>query len=508
MTTAPHQVLPRSGPEREKLRKKGQFWTPDWVADAMVAYVLRGRPDEVFDPAVGEGAFFHAVKRVSKELKIQVELRGSEIDPSTLEAGKKNGLSESDLLGVESRDFVADPPARGYSAIVANPPYVRHHYIPRDTKAFLQRSFSKVLGAKLDGRAGLHVYFLVQSLKLLKPEGRLCFIVSADICEGVFADALWSWIGKNYALDAVTTFAPKATPFPGVDTNPIVLMLRNSSPRDKFMWCACEEWGTRNLYSWIRNDLKKSSCTGLRIVERTLIEGIRTGLTRPPKKDNEEITLSRFASTMRGIATGENEFFFLTSAEIEKESIPREYFVRAVGRTRDVTEKSLTLKHLERLDEAQRPTYLLSLGDESMDSFPAPVRSYLDKGVNRGIPNKSLVAQRRPWYRMERRVAPPILFSYLGRRNSRFIRNLSGAVPLTGFLCVYPNVAEPDFIDKLFLALSDARTVANLSLVGKSYGGGAIKVEPRSLEKLPIPLQVIKKTGLSYYLESETIGPR
>ena len=154
MTTAPHQVLPRSGPEREKLRKKGQFWTPDWVADAMVAYVLRDRPDEVFDPAVGEGAFFHAVKRVSKELKIQVELRGSEIDPSTLEAGKKNGLSESDLLGVESRDFVADPPARGYSAIVANPPYVRHHYIPRDTKAFLQRSFSKVLGAKLDGPRG------------------------------------------------------------------------------------------------------------------------------------------------------------------------------------------------------------------------------------------------------------------------------------------------------------------------------------------------------------------
>ena len=88
------------------------------------------------------------------------------------------------------------------------------------------------------------------------------------------------------------------------------------------MWCACEKWGTRNLYSWIRNDLKKSSCTGLRVVERTLTEGIRTGLTRPPKKDNEEITLSRFASTMRGIATGENEFFFLTSAEIEKESIP------------------------------------------------------------------------------------------------------------------------------------------------------------------------------------------
>ena len=376
MTTAPHhQILPRSGPEREKIRKKGQFWTPDWVADAMVAYVLRDRPAEVFDPAVGEGAFFHAVRRVSKELKIQVELHGSEIDPSTLEAGERNGLSAADLLGVEIRDFVANPPLRSFSAIVANPPYVRHHYIPRDTKALLQESFSKVLGRKLDGRAGLHVYFLIQSLRLLKPEGRLCFIVSADVCEGVFAETLWNWVGKNYALDAVTTFTPKATPFPGVDTNPIVLMLRNSYPQDKFMWCSCEEWGTRGLYSWIRNDLKKTSYNGLKIVERTLKEGTSTGLTRPPKTNAGEITLSRFASTMRGIATGENRFFFLTSSEIEKENVPRECFVRAVGRTRDVTEKSLTLDHLERLDEAQRPTYLLSLGDEPMDSFPAAVRN-------------------------------------------------------------------------------------------------------------------------------------
>ena len=37
-----HQYVPRTGPARESLREKGQFWTPDWIADAMVAYVLTG----------------------------------------------------------------------------------------------------------------------------------------------------------------------------------------------------------------------------------------------------------------------------------------------------------------------------------------------------------------------------------------------------------------------------------------------------------------------------------
>lgn len=34
-----HQKLPTEWNEREILRDKGQFWTPSWVADAMVAYV-------------------------------------------------------------------------------------------------------------------------------------------------------------------------------------------------------------------------------------------------------------------------------------------------------------------------------------------------------------------------------------------------------------------------------------------------------------------------------------
>ncbi|MXZ13661.1 MAG: SAM-dependent DNA methyltransferase [Candidatus Dadabacteria bacterium] len=496
MTIAPHQILPRSGPEREELRKKGQFWTPEWVADAMVSYVLQDDCDEIFDPAVGTGAFFHAAKRVSEKLNVRVHLSGSEIDLAALESGKKNGLSGSDLFGVEHRDFIRNPPRRSYSGIVANPPYIRHHYVSRETKDLLQKAFWKISGIKLDGRAGLHVYFLIKSLRLLKPNGRLCFIVPADVCEGVFADTLWGWIGKNYALDAVTTFAPEATPFPGVDTNPIILMLRNAPPQDKFKWCICNEWGTRSLYSWIRNGLKKRSYKGLKIRERTLIEGLSTGFSRPPTKKQKGIPLYKFACTMRGIATGENRFFFLTSAEIKKENIPLEYFVRAIGRTRDVGEDTLTLDHLDRLDEIQRPTYLLSLSDESVGALPTSVRSYLEKGVNLGISSKSLIAKRHPWYRMEKRVVPPILFSYLGRKNARFIRNLAGAVPLTGFLCVYPRINTPDFVDKLFLALSDARTISNLHLVGKSYGGGSIKVEPRSLEKLQIPLSVIKDSRL------------
>ena len=92
---------------------------------------------------------------------------------------------------------------------------------------------------------------------------------------------------------------------------------------------------------------------------------------------------------------------------------------------------------------------------------------------------------------MEFRTPPPLLFSYLGRRNTRFIRNLAGVVPLTCLLCVYPHRTDQPSVDALWQVLRHRDTIANLALVGKSYGGGAIKVEPRALERLPIPSSVL-----------------
>ncbi|HEV2237865.1 MAG TPA: hypothetical protein VGR57_14495, partial [Ktedonobacterales bacterium] len=113
-----------------------------------------------------------------------------------------------------------------------------------------------------------------------------------------------------------------------------------------------------------------------------------------------------------------------------------------------------------------------------------------------GLPDRPLISQRKPWYRMEARSVPPFLFAYLGRRNARFIRNTAGVLPLTGFLCVYPRDTDPHSLMQLWTVLQHPDTVANLARVGKSYGSGAIKVEPRALESLPIPTTALRAAGM------------
>ena len=100
---------------------------------------------------------------------------------------------------------------------------------------------------------------------------------------------------------------------------------------------------------------------------------------------------------------------------------------------------------------------------------------------------------------MEHRAPPPLLFAYLGRRDCRFVLNRARAVPLTGFLCVYPFDDAPEAVEKLWRALNHPDTLPNLAFAAKSYGSGALKAEPRQLDQLLIPSQVLREAGLSGY---------
>jgi hypothetical protein len=126
-----------------------------------------------------------------------------------------------------------------------------------------------------------------------------------------------------------------------------------------------------------------------------------------------------------------------------------------------------------------------------MDSLPVTLRNYLKEGEQIGLPARPLISTRKPWFKTEQREVPPILFSYLGRRNSRFILNTAHILPLTGFLCVYPHSHRVRDAELLWRALNHPATLEHLRFVGKSYGDGAIKVEPRSLEDLIIPNLVL-----------------
>jgi adenine-specific DNA-methyltransferase len=482
-----HQYLPTQWAEREKLRDKGQFWTPSWVANAMVTYVSKDA-DIVFDPASGEGAFYEALKHISPEKKFY----GIDIDPLVLQSTNYS----SNGCQLEVRDFIKDTPNNKFKAIVANPPYIRHHRIDELTKILLKQMCVQKMGFTLDGRAGLHIYFLVQALELLETGGRLAFIMPADTCEGKSAQPLWKWITSKYCVECVATFSSEATPFPNVDTNALVFFISNKPQEDYIIWSKINEPYTKEFTQFVENGFCAKNLLTITTSSRSITEALETGFSRPqPTKEKTQFVLSDFARILRGIATGSNEFFFLTKQQIADSNLNPNYFKRAIGRTRDVQKDRITIEDLQELDDNDRPTYLLSLINDK-EIHDEDITKYLAKGKALELPTRPLIMQRKPWYKMEKREVPALLFAYLGRRDIRFILNEANALPLTAFLCVYPNFTDKEYITNLWKALNHPETLDNLQAVGKSYGSGAIKVEPNSLRNLPIPNHIVTQFNL------------
>jgi ubiquinone/menaquinone biosynthesis C-methylase UbiE len=96
-TVIKQQQIPTNWDEREILREKGQFWTPSWVAEAMLAYVCENT-DLIFDPATGNGAFFEALLKLNKS---HISFYGTDIDNRVLE----NDIYKHKSCTVENRDL-------------------------------------------------------------------------------------------------------------------------------------------------------------------------------------------------------------------------------------------------------------------------------------------------------------------------------------------------------------------------------------------------------------------
>lgn len=489
-----HQKLPTNWHEREKLRDKGQFWTPQWVAEAMVSYVIK-ETNLLFDPAAGRGAFFNALLNVNAS----ITYLGIDIDQDVLE----DEIYQQKGCLVELRDFMQNPPQQKFKAIVGNPPYIRHHRIDQESKQFLKKLFTKITGFTIDGRAGYHIYFLIQALNLLDDHGRLAFIMPADICEGIFAEKLWQWITDNYCLESVIMFAENATPFPNVDTNAVILLIKKTKPIKTIKWVIAKQANCSDLLNFVQSGLQNCNYSTLEIIDRDLTEALATGLSRPQcNYHNSRYRLHDFAKVMRGIATGANEFFFLTKQQVDQFKIPDQFLKLAIGRTKDITGDKITIDDLKVLQEKNRPTFLLSINRNH--DLPESVVKYLERGEKLNLFNRSLIKQRPYWYKMEYREVPPILFAYLGRRKLRFIKNEAGIVPLTAFLCVYPIFSDEIYITNLWQALNHPDTIDNLKFVGKSYGSGAIKVEPRSLDRVAIPEHIVAQYNLKQWDYNES----
>jgi hypothetical protein len=487
----------RTAAERNRL---GQFATPTALARDMAALCKQLLPSRgevrLLDPAAGSGVFFSAARLALGVTRLRTVL-GFEIDPSTAAVAER--LFGDFGLSIRVQDFCTAKPVKAgprFTAVLCNPPYVRHHHLSAPRKASLRREAYES-GFHVSGLAGLYCYFLLLAHRWLAPDGVGVWVVPAEFLDVNYGQVLKDYLTRRVALHRIHRFDPEDTQFSSALVSSVVIGFVNAPPppghrvvlssgRRIFEPQVVHELGV--------DDLDPNAKWGPLFRGPVPVEGSRNALR-----------VGDLFAVKRGLATGANHYFILDRERARDLGLPEQFLRPILPGPRYVPRESI---------DAGPGGFPVGLPPLVLLDCPLPLARiraehsslarYLRDGETEGIARRYLPAHRRLWYQQEQRPPAPILCTYMGRQNGgrgiRFIRNKSNATAPNVYLLLYPRPPveaaarrNPEVMDQLFGAL--AEVASTLPRGGRVYGGGLNKIEPKELEAIELSRWVEERFG-------------
>lgn len=475
---------------------QGQYFTPTCIAEYMASFIDASTPQTILDPAVGAGVLLAACGAKHR-------LVGLDISPTCI-AMTTAGLSARGACGMDLRvgDFIAADDLfaapltdfDGFDTIICNPPYVRHHLLGKTHKKQLVDRYSSLFGTSVSTLSTSYVYFFLEALRRLRDGGVLVFITPADYLDVRFGASLKSTFQDHATIEDITLFDRDALAFAGVLTTSAITVLRKVRPsvnhRGRFLEATLVDGrvapadGTNRL---TQKGLDVDESWTLHFGQRresydALIEG------RPR-------AVSDYLRIRRGIATGANKFFVLTEETVTEWGIEREHLQPVIASAKDLPSGIFSREDWEKLRDRGRPCWLLNCTLAERELGGSNILRYLKEGVRQEVHQRFNCRTRNPWYRAEQVPPPDVIITYMNRGRTRFVKNESGCRVMSVFLNGFLRPDGVD-IDALLDALNGEDTSKLIQKLGRTYGGGLGKIEPRELANLPMPEIPRGRTGV------------
>ena len=448
-------------------RLTGQVFTPDTIIAPMVKWALDKRISRVVDPGCGSGRFTLAFARQSSAQIVAVDT-----DPlSTLvtRAGLASiGNTRTTVLNGDYTQIIL-PPHEGKTAYVGNPPYVRHHNLSAEAKAWAQVAAQRA-GVSISGLAGLHAHFFLATALHGKVGDVGCFVTSSEWLDVNYGDVVRRLLLNGLGGQAIHVLEPRLLPFGSTATTAAI---------------TCFEFGSRPTSIRIRMNNDAADLARLddgAPIERTQLSESQRWMplirSKPAVPDGY-VELGEVCRVHRGAVTGSNATWVLPASG--ESVIPERFLFPSVTRARDLFncgDRLETTRGLRRVIDL--PVDL----DEIDSSELATVERFLKAAEASGAADGYVARNRKAWWSVGLREPAPILATYMARRAPAFVRNVADARHINISHGLYPLEPLPDHaLDRLAAAL---RRTASVGL-GRTYAGGLVKFEPREMERIPVP---------------------
>lgn len=470
-----------AGTAEAKLR--GAFFTPEAIAAYLAAWAVRDPGDTILEPSCGEAVFLlAAASRLTTIAGARVDwsaqLHGVDLHAESVDAASRT-LGQRGYGGTLSHgDFFEFQPDSRYDVILGNPPFIRYQEFSGVARA---RSLEAALaqGVRLSGLASSWAAFVVKAAHHLADGGRLALVLPAELLAVGYAAEVRRFLLSRFSKLKLIAFEERV--FPGVLEDVVLLLAEGTGGAESFELHQTKNAAT--LQAGAEKWQPYAPAAGAKWTPALVAASAFSEYEKLSASACED--LAAWGRTYLGAVTGNNKYFSIGEDEAAKLGLGRNDLVR-ISPPGSRHLRGLTFSDASWSASAKEGArvHLFYPADEPSSS----AQKYISRGEADGVGRAYKCRMRAPWWRVPLVEVPDLFLTYMNHDRPRLVANEARVHILNSLYGVKLQAARRKVgMELLPLACLNSVTLLGAEVVGRSYGGGLLKLEPREADTLPVP---------------------
>ena len=470
----------RKNSSEQKLR--GAYYTPAPLAEAIVGLFASQDIDTVLEPSCGDGVFLDSLNELNLLDKVR-RVTAVEIEPEEAQKvrSRYSGFDQMEIYAKDFFDYYYRVLGKErFDLILGNPPYIRFQYLKESQREMLSEILTSH-GMKANKLINAWVAFLVACVQLLSENGKIAFVIPAEILQVAYAEDLRLYLANNFAKITLITFEQLV--FPDIEQE-VVVFIGEKGKGEKGIRII----EMNNIEDFARLELEQNGFQKLRHVKEKWIKYFVTpdemSLIQELRKDTRFAKFSEYGLINVGITTGNNGYFSVTEEITEKYGLADVTFP-LIGKSSHAHGIYFTQKDWEINRETGKRARLISFPDIPFEDYPDGHKKYVLLGEKNSEHEGYKCSIRERWYIVPSVWVPEAFFTRRNNLYPKFVLNRCGAVSTDSMHRMKFN--EGIIPENILLAYYNSISFAFTEICGRSYGGGVLEVLPGEMGNVLLP---------------------
>lgn len=499
-----NEVVEASNPATQEaaIEYLAAFYTRRDVAQFLTDWAIVDVDCTTLDPSYGGCSFLNASLATLQERGNPfpaTQIYGVDIDAlatSYLQELFDAGASPEqfvrrDFFELDPSDLAGFP----FGAVTGNPPYIRYHDIPEELRKRAEARLRQY-GIEISGRASYWAFFLLYSIMFLRPGGRLALVLPGSFIHTDYSVQVRELLASHF--ERVNIILLQERIFDGTQEESVIVCAEGAGRPHQSLRIGTA--GTVEELKAVLGDLdNRTSALGSEVNDKewlgALIEEDALELYGQLTDGPNSVKLGDVLVARIGVVTGNNNYFIPSPQTLMRKNLPVSDLIPVIRRPLYFKGVAVSDEDLAFLRNSEK-AHLLLTPPRNKSVMKRATRRYIDEGEEAGINEAVKCKTRKPWYVVPHTEAPAAFMPCMVASWPRLVVNASSFTCTNNILKLTWKKERPDN-DWTRLALGTLSTLTQLSaeLVGRSYGGGVLKVEPTELKRLAVPLLSAKAAG-------------